>query len=64
MYKFSRAYSVARINRLVKRLGSISKVARAAFLSETTLIKYLNGSRPALSNITCTALDVLYNETF
>lgn len=64
MHKFSRAYSVARIKRLVKRFGSISKAARAAELSATTLIKYLNGERKVLSGPTCTALDMLYIRTF
>lgn len=64
MHKSSKVYSVARIRRLVKRYGSISKAARAGSLSATTLIKYLNGERKALSGPTCTALDILYIQTF
>jgi len=64
MQKLSRVYSVARIKRLAKRYGSISKAARAAFLAPATLTKFLAGKRPALNNITCAALDDLYNRTF
>lgn len=60
----SRTYSVAKINRLVKTYGSISKAARHANLSPTVLIKYLNGTRKKLSNPTCIALDMLYIRAF
>ena len=60
----SRPYSVARLTRLIKHFGSISKTARAAKLSPTTLIKHRNGSRPKISGIVCTALDLLYIRTF
>jgi predicted transcriptional regulator len=64
MYPQSREYSKKRIARLVKKFGSISKTARAGNLSPATLSKYISGKRTKLSNITCAALDDLYNETF
>lgn len=60
----ARPYSKAKIVRLEKHFGSVSKAARAASLSPATLGKYLTGDRTKLSRMTCAALDLLYIRTF